>query len=62
MGFFKQGSIRYMGGAGYGDVNIGFYGFGEIGLTRPVELNLRRSRAAVCQCSHRAARPGRPLG
>lgn len=47
MGFFKQGSIRYMGGAGYGDVNIGFYGFGEIGLTRPVELNTRA--AAVIQ-------------
>lgn len=47
MGFIKQGSIRYMGGAGYGDVNIGFYGFGEIGLTRPVELNTRA--AAVIQ-------------
>ncbi|MDH3860109.1 MAG: hypothetical protein OEU53_00295 [Gammaproteobacteria bacterium] len=47
MGFFKQGSIRYTGGGGYGDVNIGFYGFGEIGLTRPVELNTQA--AAVFQ-------------
>jgi hypothetical protein len=39
MGFFKQGSIRYLGGAGYGDVNIGFYGFGDVDLSRPVEIN-----------------------
>lgn len=39
MGFFKQGRIRYMGGAGYGDVNLGFYGFGEVGLIRPIVLN-----------------------
>jgi len=39
MGFFKEGRIRYMGGGGYGDVNLDFFGFGEIGLTRPIELN-----------------------
>ena len=39
MGFFKEGRIRYMGGGGYGDVNLDFFGFGDIGLTRPVELN-----------------------
>jgi len=39
MGFFKEGRIRYMGGGGYGDVNLDFFGFGEIELTRPIELN-----------------------
>lgn len=38
LGFFKQGSIRYMGGGGYGDVNLDFFGFGEITFDRPVEL------------------------
>ena len=47
LGFFKQGRIRYTGGGGYGDVNLDFFGFGEIGLTRPVELNTRA--AAVIQ-------------
>jgi len=41
LGFFKQGRIRYMGGGGYGDVNLDFFGFGEVNLTRPVELNTR---------------------
>jgi hypothetical protein len=39
MGFFKQGRIRYTGGGGYGDVNMDFYGTGEVALTRPIELN-----------------------
>jgi hypothetical protein len=39
IGFFRQGRMRYMVGAGYGDVNLDFFGFGDIGLTRPVELN-----------------------
>lgn len=39
MGFFKEGRLRYMGGGGYGDVNLDFFGFGDIRLTRPVELN-----------------------
>jgi len=47
MGFFKKGRTRYLVGGGYGDVNLGFYGFGEIGLTRPIELNTRA--AAVLQ-------------
>ena len=47
MGFFKQGRIRYTGFGGYGDVNLGFYGFGEVGLTRPIELNTQA--AAVFQ-------------
>ena len=47
MGFFKQGHIRYTGFGGYGDVNLGFYGFGEVGLTRPIELNTQA--AAVFQ-------------
>jgi len=41
MGFFKQGRIRYMGGGGYGDVNLDFFGFGEIEMIRPVELNTK---------------------
>jgi hypothetical protein len=47
MGFFKQGRIRYMGGGGYGDVNLDFFGFGDITLTNPVELNTRA--AAIVQ-------------
>jgi len=38
MGFFNQGKIRYMGGGGYGDVNIAFYGFGDITLKKPLEI------------------------
>ncbi len=38
MGFFNQGKIRYMGGGGYGDVNIDFYGFGDITLNKPLEI------------------------
>ena len=41
MGFFKQGRIRYMGGGGYGDVNLDFFRFGDVQLTRPIELNTR---------------------
>lgn len=44
MGFFKQGRIRYMGGAGYGDVNLDFFGFGEVQMVNPLELN---TKAAV---------------
>ncbi len=39
LGFFNKGSIRYMGGGGYGDVNINFYGFGDITLPTPLEIN-----------------------
>ena len=41
MGFFKQGRIRYMGGGGYGDVNLDFFGFGEVEMIRPIELNTK---------------------
>ena len=41
MGFFKQGRIRYMGGGGYGDVNLDFFGFGEVEMINPLELNTR---------------------
>ena len=41
MGFFKQGSIRYMGGGGYGDVNLDFFGFGEVQMVNPLELNTK---------------------
>ncbi|WP_440874340.1 BamA/TamA family outer membrane protein [Thalassotalea sp. PLHSN55] len=39
LGFFQQGKIRYMGGGGYGDVNLDFYGIGDIALTKPLQLN-----------------------
>ncbi|MCP3688087.1 MAG: BamA/TamA family outer membrane protein [Gammaproteobacteria bacterium] len=39
MGFFKQGRIRYVGGGGYGDFNLDFFGFGDITLPRPVQIN-----------------------
>ncbi|KGJ88530.1 BamA/TamA family outer membrane protein [Colwellia psychrerythraea] len=39
LGFFNKGNIRYMGGGGYGDVNINFYGFGDITLPIPLEIN-----------------------
>lgn len=41
MGFFKQGRIRYMGGGGYGDVNLDFFGFGEVQMLNPLELNTK---------------------
>jgi len=43
MGFFKQGSIRYLGGAGYGDVNLDFFGSGDTKLPRSIELNTKAS-------------------
>ena len=43
MGFFNKGKIRYVGGAGYGDINIDFYGFGNIGLIKPIELKTKAS-------------------
>jgi hypothetical protein len=39
LGFFKQGKVRYLGGGGYGDVDIDFYGFADISLDRPVTIN-----------------------
>ena len=41
MGFFNQGKIRYLGGAGYGNLNLDFYGFGDVILDKPVELNTK---------------------
>ncbi len=41
MGFFNQGKIRYMGGGGYGDVNLNFYGFGDITLPAPLSINTK---------------------
>jgi len=41
MGFFKQGKIKYVGGAGYGDINLNFYGFGDIELNKPIELKTK---------------------
>jgi hypothetical protein len=39
IGFFNKGAIRYVGGGGYGDVNINFYGFGNLTLPAPLEIN-----------------------
>jgi hypothetical protein len=47
MGFFNQGKIRYMGGGGYGNVNLDFYGAGNIEFNRPISLNT--SASAVMQ-------------
>lgn len=47
MGFFNKGSIRYIGGGGYGDVNLDFYGAGHVELDHPIELNT--SATAVMQ-------------
>jgi len=47
MGFFRQGRIRYSGGAGYGTVNLDFFGFGGVRLTRPIELKTKA--AAIVQ-------------
>ncbi|MCJ8318693.1 MAG: BamA/TamA family outer membrane protein [Colwellia sp.] len=41
MGFFKKGTIRYMGGGGYGDINLDFYGSGDIVLNKPIQLNTK---------------------
>ncbi|MBU2893290.1 outer membrane protein assembly factor [Colwellia sp. D2M02] len=38
LGFFKQGRIRYKGGIGYGNINIDFYGFGDVNLNKPIEI------------------------
>ena len=43
MGFFKQGSIRYSGGGGYGDVNLDYFGSGNVNLSRPIELKTKAS-------------------
>jgi len=39
MGFFNQGNIRYIGGGGYGNLNIDFFGFGDIALKKPIQIN-----------------------
>jgi len=39
MGFFNQGKIRYMGGAGHGNVNLDFFGYGDIVLPKSIEIN-----------------------
>lgn len=39
MGFFNEGKTRYMGGGGYGDINIDYYGTGDVALPRPIDLN-----------------------
>ncbi len=39
LGFFNKGSIRYMGGGGYGDINVNFYGFGDLPLPAPLAIN-----------------------
>jgi len=44
LGFFKQGKIRYMGGGGYGDINLDYYSIGDTDLARPLSL---KTRAAV---------------
>ncbi len=43
LGFFNKGRLRYIGGAGYGEVNIDFYGFGNITLNKPLEIKTQAS-------------------
>ena len=43
LGFFNKGKIRYMGGAGYGDINLDFFGFGDITLNKPLQLKTKAS-------------------
>ncbi len=38
LGFFNKGRLRYMGGVGYGEVKIDFYGFGDITVIAPLEI------------------------
>jgi hypothetical protein len=58
MGFFRQGRTRYMGGGGYGDVNLDFFGFGDVNLIRPIELN---TQAAMVIQSLRFKLGGLPM-
>jgi hypothetical protein len=43
MAFWDQGRIRYTGGFGHGDVNLAFYGFGDVTLPKSVDLNTKAS-------------------
>jgi hypothetical protein len=43
MAFWDRGNIRYTGGAGHGDVNLAFYGFGDTALPKSVDLNTKAS-------------------
>lgn len=39
MGFWHQGRIRYLGYAGYGSINLDFYGSEDLPFNRALELN-----------------------
>ncbi|SMF36058.1 Outer membrane protein [Alteromonadaceae bacterium Bs31] len=39
MGIWKGGKVRYMGGGGYGDINLDFYGTDSVALPKPITLN-----------------------
>ena len=41
MGFFNEGKIRYLGLGGYGDINLDFYGFGDISLPKPITIKTK---------------------
>ncbi|MCJ8293279.1 MAG: BamA/TamA family outer membrane protein [Colwellia sp.] len=41
LGFYQQGRIRYMGGGGYGDINLDFYGFGDMDVQRPIQIKTK---------------------
>jgi len=41
LGFFNKGNIRYIGGGGYGDVKLDFYGFGDVTLPKPIAINTK---------------------
>ncbi|WP_205743152.1 glyceraldehyde-3-phosphate dehydrogenase [Halioglobus maricola] len=37
-GFYREGRIRYQGGAGYGDINLDYYSIGDVVLPKPISL------------------------
>ncbi len=39
MGFFRDGRIRYLGGGGYGDVELDFYTAGDTELSKPISIS-----------------------
>lgn len=41
MGFFDSGRIRYIGGGGYGNINLNFFGFGDVALSNPININTK---------------------
>tara|TARA_B110000902_G_scaffold255171_1_gene320155 strand:+ start:9136 stop:9873 length:738 start_codon:yes stop_codon:yes gene_type:complete len=41
LGFFNEGKVRYSGGAIYSDIDLDYYNFGAIDLTRPLSISTK---------------------